>query len=126
MDRAGVERWLASYGRAWQEMDPDLAVDLFTEDVSYQETPFDEPMRGQPAIRQYWAQVPEAQRDIRFRSSVLHVEDGTAIAHWTADFTRVATGGAVTLDGIFLLRFDDASGRCSSLREWWVRREVAP
>jgi ketosteroid isomerase-like protein len=122
--RATLQAWLDAYGRAWEEMDPDAGAGLFAEDATYRETPFDEPMRGREAIREYWRGVPQAQRDIRFEHEVLAADGDRAIAWWRARFRRVRTGDVVTLDGIFVLAFDE-DGRCSSLREWWVRREEA-
>jgi len=37
-------KWLASYGLAWEEGDQHKAADLFAEGASYLETPFDKPM----------------------------------------------------------------------------------
>ena len=122
--RDALQAWLDAYGRAWEQMDPDAAAALFADDATYQETPFDQPMRGREAIREYWRGVPEAQRDIRFEHEVLAADGDRGIAWWRARFLRVPTSADVTLDGIFVLAFDE-DGRCSSLREWWVRREVA-
>jgi hypothetical protein len=94
-------------------------VALFTEDATYQETPFDEVMRGSDAIRAYWSEVPDYHRDISFSWEVLEVADDRVIAHWRTTYTAVKTGVPSTLDGMFLLEFDPASGRCRSLREWW-------
>jgi len=41
-----VRSWLDAYGRAWETRDPEAVVRLFTEDGTYQETPFVEPMAG--------------------------------------------------------------------------------
>ena len=118
MDRGGVERWLVAYGRAWETMDPDAAAMLFTEDATYRETPFSEVMGGRDAVRDYWSEVPQHQRDISFGSDVLHVEADRAIVHWWASYTRITTGEPTRLDGMFLLEFD-RSAQCRSLREWW-------
>jgi nuclear transport factor 2 (NTF2) superfamily protein len=125
VEHPALERWLDAYGRAWETMDPDAAIALFTEDASYQETPYDDPMRGSDQIRAYWAGVPEAQRDIRFEHEILAVVGNRGIAHWQASFTRVPSGADVTLDGIFVLDFDP-DGRCETLREWWRLREELP
>jgi uncharacterized protein (TIGR02246 family) len=118
MNPSEVQRWLGAYGRAWETKDPEAAVRLFTEDATYQETPFDEPMRGREAIRTYWSQVEPSQDDISFGSEVLHVGSDRALVHWWASYTNVKTGEPTKLNGIFLLEFDD-SGLCRSLREWW-------
>jgi ketosteroid isomerase-like protein len=113
--------WLEGYRLAWEGRDSDAVVRLFSEDATYQETPFTEPMRGHEAIRQYWSRVVVAsQEQIRFGYEVLAVAEVTAIAHWWASFVRVSSKGRVSLDGVFLLTFD-AMERCHELREWWVR-----
>lgn len=119
MDRAAVEDWLARYGRVWETMDPDAAVQLFTEDATYRETPFDEVMRGREAIRAYWSEIPDYHRDVSFGSEVLAIQDDLAVARWWVSLTRVKTGVRSRTDGVFVLQFDQASGRCRSLREWW-------
>jgi uncharacterized protein (TIGR02246 family) len=119
LDRAAVEAWLTRYGRAWETMDPDGAVQLFTEDATYRETPFDEVMRGREAIRTYWAEIPEYHRDISFGSEVLAIQDDHAVARWWFWLTRVKTGVRSRTDGVFVLQFDRTSGLCRSLREWW-------
>jgi len=43
------------YGVASETSDPAVAAALFAEDAVYQETPFDEPMRGREAIYRYWS-----------------------------------------------------------------------
>jgi ketosteroid isomerase-like protein len=120
-----VERfdaWLDAYRVAWETRDPDAVVALYTEDATYQETPFDEPMRGHDAIRDYWTkEVVEAQSDIRFSSRVLAVVGDTCLAHWHCTFRRRSGKGA-ELDGVFL--FDLAGdGRCRTFREWWHYRD---
>ena len=57
--------WLGVYGRAWETRDPQAAAHLFTEEATYQETPFDKPMRGLSAIMDYWSEVPRNQEQIR-------------------------------------------------------------
>jgi ketosteroid isomerase-like protein len=119
VEHAGVVEWLSAYGRAWEAMDPDAAVALFTEDATYQETPFDEVMRGRPAIHAYWEEIPDYHKDVSFGSDVLVVQGDLAVAHWWVSLFRVKTGERTRSDGLFLLMFDESSGLCRSLREWW-------
>lgn len=122
ISRNEAEAWLARYGQAWTQADPELASSLFTEDCRYFETPYAQPAVGHAGVRRYWQAVPDAQRDVRFDFKVLAVDGGTVIAHWTAAFVRVATGAQVSLDGVFLLEFADGV-HCRTLREWWHRDE---
>lgn len=119
-----LQSWLDAYRRAWESRDAGLVVTLFTEDATYQETPFTEPMRGRAAIHAYWIdKVVSHQEQISFGYEILSVRDATGIARWWARFVRIRSRAAVKLDGVFLLTFD-AAGRCQTLREWWVRQEA--
>lgn len=118
VDIKEVESWLRAYEVAWEERDPDKAVQIFTEDATYQVDPYSEPHVGHSGIRQYWADVTSDQRDVEFSAEVLAVTENTGIAHWHAELTQASSGALVTLDGIFVLEFS-AQGKCSSLREWW-------
>jgi ketosteroid isomerase-like protein len=123
MDEQSLQGWLNAYGRAWETRDPRSVGELFSEDATYQETPFVAPLRGRAAVRQYWEdKVEKSQENVQFESEVLAVAGDHAIAHWRASFVRVKSGKQVRLDGIFLLTFD-ADGRCQKLQEWWVRQE---
>jgi hypothetical protein len=123
VSRATAESWLTTYGQAWEGGDPGLAARLFTDDCRYFETPFSDPAMGRDGVLKYWQAVPEGQTDVAFHFQVLATQGQTAIAHWSASFTRLATGTRVHLDGVFLLEFA-ASGLCSTLREWWHREEA--
>jgi nuclear transport factor 2 (NTF2) superfamily protein len=117
-----VTGWLARYEKAWESRDPDLAASLFTADATYHEMPFDAPLAGREAIRQYWARVTADQRDVDFRAKPI-VESGSGgVAEWTATFRSESSGATIELSGVFVLEFDRA-GLCTSLREWWHVRQ---
>jgi len=117
-------KWLAAYGLAWEEGDHQKAADLYAEGASYQETPFDKPMVGKEAVRDYWQSgAGTNQRYISFSYRILSVQGNKGIAHWQASFLRVNSGSWVELDGILVAEFDEA-GLCTDFKEWWHRREV--
>ena len=125
MDYESFQAWLEAYGRAWEGHESAAVDRLYSEDVLYYETPFEEPMRGRAAVRDYSAQAAATQKDVRFSADVLSVDQDTGMARWRASFTRVPSGVRVELDGIAAVTFDDA-GRCREFREWWHRRESGP
>ncbi len=110
--------WLDAYGRAWTSRDPQAAADLFTEDGTYQVTPFLEPIRSKQAILDYWTHITQTEQDIQFGYDILSVTPEKGIARWWASFVIVPPGLPTKLDGIFLISLDE-NGRCRSLREWW-------
>jgi uncharacterized protein (TIGR02246 family) len=122
MDRESFERWLDAYGRAWMGRDAKAAAALYTDDATYQVTPFDEPLRGRAAIRAYWDGVARTQERIQFDFEVVAVTAEFGIARWRASFVRVPPGLDTKLDGIFLIALA-ANGRCQSLREWWHKQQ---
>ena len=61
MERDTFSRWLDAYGRAWVARDPAAAAELFAEEATYQETPFDEPMRGFYDLDGLWRDAPRLE-----------------------------------------------------------------
>ena len=122
MDEAMFRNWLDAYGRAWQTGDPQAAAELYAESGTYQVTPFLPPMRGREAIRAYWHEVTATEKDISFSYEILVATEKFGIAHWRASFERTPPGLKTKLDGIFLIELD-ASGQCTSLREWWHKQQ---
>jgi uncharacterized protein (TIGR02246 family) len=122
MERTSFESWLEEYGRAWRGRNPQAAANLFTDDGTYQVTPFVEPMRGRAAIFEYWSEVARTEENVQFGYEVLAVTPEVGIARWWASFVIVPPGLQTKLDGIFLI-FLDANGRCRSLREWWHKEQ---
>ena len=109
--------WLARYRRAWIERDAAAAGQLFTEDATYREQPFQPPFVGREAIRNYWANVTASQTGVELRYGK-SISDGRRLAvEWWANLQT--NDGPLTLAGEFLLLFA-ATGECRELREYWV------
>jgi len=111
-----LRSWLEAYGRAWETQNADGFAALFSEDASYWEKPFDDPMVGTDAIRKYSRLAAQHQQDVSFGFEMLSVSP--VVVRWWASYVKVANKEQTRLDGVFLLGFGD-DGRCASLREWW-------
>ena len=59
-----ITQWAESYARAWVELDPEAAADLFSEDASYRSFIFDEPHVGRDGVRAYWSEVTATQAEV--------------------------------------------------------------
>lgn len=121
LERPALERWLHTLGQAWEEGDADLAASLFDKQVVYQEDPFEPPIVGREAVRQYWLEGLGTQAEVKFSGKVLAVDGEVGVVNWKVEFVRVATGARVLLDGVSLGRF--VNGKAVEWREWWHRRE---
>lgn len=84
MDEEMFASWLEAYKRAWENRDPAAATELFSENATYQETPFDEPARGREAIFEYWARATAGQQGVRFGHEVLMAAGDVGVARWRA------------------------------------------
>jgi len=82
MTLQALDDWLHSYGLAWESRNPQAAADLYAEDATYQVTPFLEPLRGKPAILDYWTHVAKTQQNIEFGYEILAITPEHGIAHW--------------------------------------------
>ena len=81
MDLQSLKSWLDAYGRAWETGKSEAAGLLFTEDTSYQESPYAGPMRGRLAIVEYWSHVPRTQEDIHFNQEITALTSDIAVVH---------------------------------------------
>lgn len=123
MNREELQQWLDAYRQAWENRDPQAAVNLYSDDATYQDTPFSPPMRGKEVLLEYWKNVARTQEEIQVSCEAIAVCGNLCFAHWHAAFTRLPMRSRLELDGIFQLEFD-RRGHCQALREWWHRKEV--
>jgi hypothetical protein len=121
-DAVAFKSWLDAYGRAWAGRNPEEAAALFTENGTYQVTPFLEPICGRKAIFEYWSEVARTEENIIFGYEILVAKAELNIARWSASFVIAPLGLQTRLDGIFVISLD-AEGRCKSLQEWWHKQQ---
>ena len=112
--------WLTRYIEAWRSGDPAAIGDLFSDDVSYSQTGGRTSIAGREVVVRDWLEAayePEAAWEAY--DEALAIEDQVHVA---VGSTRYFGEGGVREDfsNIFVCRFDD-EGRCSELREWWMR-----
>ena len=115
-------RIMEDYRRAWERQDADLLLTLFSENATYHENPFNVPLEGHAAIREYWLRVTENQKDIRFRWRPVHSAGSDHAIEWEAEFTRTTPQQKVELRGMMFLTL--AGERIARLREYWHKRET--
>jgi hypothetical protein len=119
LTREAFETWLQAYRAAWESREPGAAAALYTaQGAEYYWTPFDPPQRGREEIATAWHGAVTQQRDIQMTFEVLAVDGNRGVAHWHTNFTSLASGQPVQLDGILIAEFEGPK-HCRVFREWW-------
>jgi SnoaL-like protein len=114
MQRDEVTRWLAAYESAWRTPGTEPLGALFTADADYRMSPYEEPVRGLPAIAELW----EAERDgpdegFAIEHEIVAVDDDTAVVRVEVRYDRPPG----EFRDLWLIRFA-ADGRCAAFEEW--------
>lgn len=130
MERATVDKWLRHYVEAWKSNDRDQIEALFSDDIEYRYHPYDEPIRGRPAVVESWlgegdhegASTPDPPGTYDATYTCVAVDGDVAVATGATTYL-IEPGGPVEkiYDNCYVMRFDD-SGRCREFTEWFIQR----
>jgi ketosteroid isomerase-like protein len=117
-----LDRWLGTYGRAWERKDADAFTGCFTDDALYAWGPWDKPLRGRDQIRDRFERATSRQQDVRFGHEPLAITpDGRGVARWWVSMNVPEDEVVEEDEGVFLVTLD-GDGLCSEFREWWNGR----
>lgn len=115
MNREQVSDWVAAYERAWRASGTGALAGIFTQDATYRQSPYEEPITGLPAIAAMW----DAERDgpdevFHMTSDVIAADGDTAVVR-----VEVGYGDPVHQEyrDLWVLRFAE-DARCDWFEEW--------
>lgn len=110
MDRTAVMAWVAAYERAWHDDDAGAVGSLFTDGVRYLRSPYERPLDGVQAVRDFWPDPTPFTMEAR----PVAVEGRDAVVR-----VLVRYGGDEPQEytDLWLLRFAD-DGRVQHFEEW--------
>ena len=118
MNRSDVERWIASYERAWRTAGTDELGDLFSPDASYVPSPWAAPVEGLAAIARFWDDEREGpDESFTMAHEILTVDGTTAVVRVSVDYVGGDAVPAQRWRDLWVIRFDD-DGRCLAFEEW--------
>jgi ketosteroid isomerase-like protein len=126
VDRSGLENWIAAYERAWRTEGVEILAEVFAPDATYLASPFEEPVRGLPAIGEFW-EADRAWPDEVFdlQAEIVAVEGDTGVA-------RIEVRYSAPLErhyrDLWIVTLGD-DGLCTRFEEWpfWPEHgRVAP
>ena len=115
MDHSDVLGWVDAYERAWRSPGTGGLGELFTDDASYLQGPYKEPVVGLPAIAAMW----EAERDgpdeaFEMSREMVAVDGRTAVVRVEVQYRSPRVE---QWRDLWILRFA-ADRRCAWFEEW--------
>jgi ketosteroid isomerase-like protein len=114
-DRQSFAAWIEAYERAWRTEGTAGLRDLFTEDATYRHAPYDEPIRGLPAIESDWVAERDGPDEVfTMEWEIVAVEADTAVA---SVLVRYGEPHDKEYRDLWLARFTE-DGRCREFEEW--------
>ena len=114
-DRTTVSRWLAGYEAAWRTPGTDALDGIFTDDATYIQSPYDQPLTGLGAIKRMWEDEREdADEVFSMVTDILAVDGPTAVVRVEV---RYGDPPHQEFRDLWVIRLGD-DGRCSWFEEW--------
>jgi ketosteroid isomerase-like protein len=107
------------FGQGWEKGNADMMAEVFTEDAVFLSGPFETPIRGRTAIRDYWRDVPREQAEIAFRYGEIFTVGPWFATEYKCTFRRRRTGEAVVVRGALFC--ETAGEQISEMRMYWER-----
>ena len=123
-DRPAVCSWVDAYERAWRAPGTDEIPALFTDDATYLQSPYEEPVVGVEAIGRMWEAEREGPDEVfTLSTEVVAVDGPTAVVR-----AEVRYGRTVRQEyrDLWIIRLEE-DGRCSWFEEWpyWPGRSYS-
>lgn len=102
--RDAARRWAETWRTAWERLDDEPIVALYSPDATFSTEPFRKPHRGPEGVREYVGRVFGEEAAPRVWTSAPIVDGDRAAISWWASLQE--DGADVTLAGTSVLRFD--------------------
>jgi ketosteroid isomerase-like protein len=114
-DRVMVKQWLAGYETAWRAAGTEGLAGIFTDDASYLQSPYEEPVVGLDAISRMWDEEREGPDEVfTIATEILAVDGAIAVVR-----AEVRYGDPVRQEyrDLWIVHLGD-DGRCRWFEEW--------
>ncbi|MFN2316916.1 MAG: nuclear transport factor 2 family protein [Gemmatimonadales bacterium] len=109
-----------TFAKGWSKTDLELLMSVFAEEAVFIETPFSTPLKGAPAIRRWWADVPYYQSEITVTTGEIYGAGPWFSTEFKAVFRRRRTGESVEARGAI---FCETTGeQITEMRMYWHRQ----
>lgn len=114
---------LARYKRAWEKRQPELMMELYSDDAIYRPDPFVSELVGANDVRAHWNELIDQQAQVDFDAERVWVSGRTVLSSWHAAYTQRTDAERIRLRGFSTMELD-AGGLIARQRDWPVSRSV--
>jgi hypothetical protein len=124
LNHVAVHGWLSAYERAWRTAGTASLGELFTEDATYQQAPFEKQLVGLDAIAEMWEAEREGpDEEFGMKSAVVALDDNVAVIRVEVEYDHSTP---LEYRDLWVIRFGE-DGRCTSFEEWpfWPGQPLA-
>jgi SAM-dependent methyltransferase len=115
---------LDKYFTAWHRQDEQLLAEVFAEDATYHEKPFDEPIHGLEAIRRYWREQAQLQRSPQPELVRVLIQGNNLLAEWRTVFARDGGSERTEVRGVLWCVADKQARRLVAFSEVFRSRDL--
>ena len=109
--------WFKKLGEAWCALDSEAAANLFSKDVKYYESVFENQCENWDAVLNLWKVIPDNQKDVSYEFKILSISENLAVANWKVTRTLMPGNKFQEIDGIFVIKLNE-EGLCSYFKQW--------
>jgi ketosteroid isomerase-like protein len=114
-DRAMVSEWLEQYEAAWRAPGTQGLSGIFTDDVTYRQSPYQEPVVGLDSVRRMWDETRDGPDEVfTMATEIVAVDGPTAVVR-----VEVGYGDRVRQEyrDLWIMQLG-GDGRCRWFEEW--------
>ena len=118
------QNWLKQLGKAWSDLDPQTAANLFAKDVEYYESTLKDPIESWDRVLDLWKIIPNNQKDVSFRFKIISTTGNLCVANWWVERTLLPQNIKQKIDGIFVFKLNE-DGLCDYFKQWRTAEDSA-
>lgn len=123
MDIQQFKDWLNKLEKAWMDLDPKNAANLFSKDVEYYESALKAPCQSWDEVYDLWNAIPTNQKDVAFNYDVLAISENLCVVNWRVERTQLPQFTNQKIDGIFVFKLNK-DGLCNYFKQWRTIEQV--
>jgi ketosteroid isomerase-like protein len=114
MEYSLIDNWMELYEKAWRSGDVAELENIFTDNATYQTSPFADPVAGLENIQHFWHNATDKEERFNLSYGVVAKEGDIAVIKVEVAYTAPHQ---TRWKNLWIIQLDD-EGRCFAFEEW--------